>query len=244
MHDRLTHVVHVAPHFGYAALETLLLARASSVAATPDIAVALYKDSLKDVHAHCGDSILLLSLLNRSSHRFDILQASPPLPAVADMLERAWHETTGDYLIYTDPDVCVAPEFFNVISSTVADGGEAYCITRSEQPLTDPDCIVVRRDILTQLKSRDVLAGAPRSTLGLLAGCMAHAQGFRIIDDANVTRRSSLGRIEDAAVATYNHRLTRNILKRELSMMRGTEFSGAISQLIRDSCTSFSPSRT
>lgn len=241
MPAHLTHVVHVAPHFGYAALETLLLARAQMASSTPDIAVAVYKDALADVHAHCGDSILLLSLLNRSSRRFEALKDSPALPAVTDILERAWHETQSEYLVYTDPDVCVAPEFFNAVESTIADGAQAYCVTGSDQPMTDPDCLVIRRDFLMTLKSRDVLAGVRRSTLGLLAGCMAHAPDFRIVDNLNVTRRSSLGHVKDPAATSYNRRLTDNILRRELSMVQNTEFTGAISRMIRESCTSLSP---
>jgi len=231
-HRSLTHVVHVAPQFGYAALETLLLARASAVsAAPPDIAVAVFKDALKDVHAHCGDSIILLSLLPQPEHP---VAANYGLPAIADIMERAWHETAGDYLVYTDPDVCVSPEFFNVVATAVADDPQALCITAPGQPMTDPDCIVIRRDFLPSLKFRDVLAGVPRSTLGLLAGCMSHADGFTVIDEANVTRRSALGRVEEDEASAYNRRLSVNILKRELSMLQNTEYGGFISQQIRD----------
>jgi len=230
-HHSFTHVVHVAPQFGYAALETLLLARASAAAGTPDLAVGVFKDALRDVHAHCGDSIVLLSLLSEPDHP---VAADHALPAVADLIERAWHETTGDYLIYTDPDVCVSPEFFNVVATAVDDDPQAVCINAAGQSMTDPDCLMIRRDFLPSLKFRDVLAGAPCSTLGLLAGCMSHADGFTIVDDANVTRRSALGRIEDDTVVAYNRRLTLNILKRELSMLQNTEFGAFISQQIRD----------
>jgi hypothetical protein len=56
------------------------------------------------------------------------------LPLLHDILERAYHESSADYIIYTNVDIGVYPDFYTKVNDFINAGHDAFIINRRRLP--------------------------------------------------------------------------------------------------------------
>lgn len=131
---------------------------------------------------------------------------SPKLPFLVDILNALYAASSAEYLIYSNLDIALMPNFYETIQAIAHTGHDAFVINRrtisnkyrstAELPLmyAEPgelhrgwDCFIFRRELLPRLKLDLVCIGAPLVGLILYANLAVHAQNFREFTDLHLT---------------------------------------------------------
>ncbi|MFT4681173.1 MAG: hypothetical protein ACI9FU_000659 [Granulosicoccus sp.] len=102
------------------------------------------------------------------------------LPFLTDILERMFNETKAEYLIFTNVDIGVQPEFYLKVNEMIDEGRDAFIINRrripenfssvdemesiyAEKGKKHPgfDCFIFHRDLFQKFSLADVCTGVP-----------------------------------------------------------------------------------
>lgn len=191
------------PRIQAVTLETMRLACIQAAGkVTVELLAACYPEDTPSVPADfVRTRPLLRSIL-------DIAPIQPPrkLPLLADILQRGYESSTADFLIYSNIDISLQPNFYEAAAAFVAAGHDAFVINRRTipdcgagvadipsmlrevgRPHPGWDCFVFRRVLVPQLVLGDVFIGAPRSGLALLANLEALAANFHTFTAERLT---------------------------------------------------------
>ena len=129
------------------------------------------------------------------------------LPLLKDILDRLYFAASdADFLIYTNVDIALQPNFYEAVNAFSESGFDAFVINRRTIPgnytsvdeiplmMAEPgvahrgwDCFVIRRDIYSHFKMFDVCIGATRVGLALVANMEAYGHKFREFQDEHLT---------------------------------------------------------
>jgi len=128
------------------------------------------------------------------------------LPLLTDVLGRLFAATEADYLIYTNVDIALMPQFYLFVSQIIQNGFDAFTINRrtisdhftgvNQMPQMysmigaahgGHDCFIFQRDLYPKFDLGHVCIGANWVGTILLANLMVHAKQFTIIRDAHLT---------------------------------------------------------
>jgi hypothetical protein len=128
------------------------------------------------------------------------------LPLIADILERLFHASEADYLIYTNVDIALAESFYVAVSGFIDRGYDAFSITRRTvsgrfrtidqipamylergRPHPGWDCFVISRALLPQFVLGEVCIGAPGVGQLLLCNCIRYASQFGAFKGEHLT---------------------------------------------------------
>lgn len=138
----------------------------------------------------------------------DLGSFSPPrkLPLLADILDGACQTTQADYLIYTNVDIALQPQFYTQVAAFIGQGYDAFTINRRtisahyhslaeipamQQEMGEPhrgwDCFVFPRAWAPRFALGEACIGAPFIGLLLLSNLVAFASNFREHKDQHLT---------------------------------------------------------
>lgn len=180
--------------------------RAAAVAATAGIAVQLLTAQFASDHAAVPAGFEVTPDLERSVR--DVLgdASLPPLPLIGDLLQRLHAATDADYLIYTNVDIALQPQFYCAVAEMIAAGHDAFIINRrripghyrkidqlpqmyAERGLPHPgfDCFVFHRDLFPRFVLDTVCIGIPFIEILMGQNLFCHARNFRLVEDAFLT---------------------------------------------------------
>lgn len=130
------------------------------------------------------------------------------LPVLADILDRLYEATEAEYLVYTNVDIGLVPQFYIAVDAFIEDGADAFTINRRtisdrftsirEIPqmylevgkgATHPgnDCFVFRRDVYPKYELGYVCVGMNWVGKTLLNSMGYHARTFRKYADPQLT---------------------------------------------------------
>lgn len=128
------------------------------------------------------------------------------LPFIKDILERLYDATDAEWLIYTNADIALMPQFYQAVAYFIRSGHDAILINRrrisrgyhsvSELPLmysdiggSHPgyDCFVFHRDLLSGFVLDDICIGVPFIEVSLLHNIISGASHLKHIDDMHLT---------------------------------------------------------
>ena len=145
--------------------------------------------------------------LDRDVTTVATFQRSRRLPLLRDILDRLYDAAPeADYLIYTNVDINLQPNFYVAAAALAAQGYDAFAINRrnisdvytrvEELPLMYAevgqqtpgyDCLIYRRELHPRFDVGDVCIGAAFVGRMLLLNMAYHAKKFRVVESANLT---------------------------------------------------------
>ena len=128
------------------------------------------------------------------------------LPLLRDILDRLYAASDADYLIYTNVDIAIQPQFYCAVKSFVKQGYDSFVINRRTisadysdveelelmyddlgKPHRGWDCFVFPRYFYPSFNLFDVCLGAHRVGLALLSNMVAYSQRFTELQDEYLT---------------------------------------------------------
>ncbi len=147
-----------------------------------------------------------LSNLNRSVESINPSLKGRKLPLIKDILEKTNELSDVDYIIYTNVDIAVMPNFYETIHEYIHLGHDAIIVNRrrisnkysskEELPLmyaelgkSHPgfDCFIFKKKLLNQLILDEICVGIPFLEVSLLHNLLAFAEKPLVLFDKHLT---------------------------------------------------------
>lgn len=144
--------------------------------------------------------------LERSVQDFGKFTRIKKYPLISDVLQAAFAASDADYLIYTNMDISLMPQFYMAVATILKEGHDAVLINRrgisakyksidelpmmySEfgKPHPGFDCFVFHRALLGKLILDNVCIGVPFIEVALTHNLIAFANRLKLVDDLHLT---------------------------------------------------------
>ena len=144
--------------------------------------------------------------LNRSVLDFNTFDKQIKLPLLADILERLYTESDAEYLIYTNVDIGLYPDFYLKVNKFIEEGFDAFIINRrrieakyttvlelekiyKEAGEKHPgfDCFVFHRSLYPKLILEGICIGVPFIEISFSQNLFAVANNFKLFEDEKLT---------------------------------------------------------
>lgn len=128
------------------------------------------------------------------------------LPLIRDILERLYSSTEADYLIYSNVDIGVYPEFYVRVNALIEEGHDAFIINRRRLPeiydsvedlelihkdigKSHPgfDCFVFSRKMFPKFQLSNVCIGVPFIGITLAQNVFCFSSKYTIIEEEKLT---------------------------------------------------------
>jgi hypothetical protein len=128
------------------------------------------------------------------------------LPLIADILERLYNESDAEYLIYTNVDIGLFPNFYSKVNEFIDLGYDAFIINRRRIPDTYQnvseldliyrevgkkhpgfDCFIFHRSIFPKLQLEGICIGVPFIEISLSQNLFALSNNFKLFDEEHLT---------------------------------------------------------
>lgn len=146
------------------------------------------------------------------------------LPLIKDILEKLKEIPEADYYIYTNVDIALMPQFYDLVYSYIGWGHDAIVINRrrlnkqyatvSELPVmysdlgrSHPgfDCFVFHKDLLDKLVLGDICVGIPFIEATMVHNLFSFAKKPLFISDAHLTFHVGMDVLGFRKDAFYDH---------------------------------------
>lgn len=128
------------------------------------------------------------------------------LPILRDILDRAYRESTAEYLVFTNVDIGVQPHFYTAINSIIEEGHDAFIINRrrihdrftsvdqldemcAERGRKHPgfDCFVFKRELYPKFSLAEVCIGVPFIGITLAQNIFCFAERPKVFTEEHLT---------------------------------------------------------
>ena len=180
--------------------------RRAKAFADTGIAVELYAVAYQEDLPAMPESFERLDDLDRSVLDYSTFTKKKKLPLIGDILRRLYDWTDSEWLIYTNADICLMPQFYSTVSAMIAEGHDAMLITRRRiskkydsiaqlpmmyselgGPHPGYDCFVFHRSLLDSFILDHICIGVPFIEVTLLHNFIAFAKNLKHVDDLHLT---------------------------------------------------------
>lgn len=170
------------------------------------VAVALLAVGYEEDDAATPEFFIKLPRLERSVLDFGTFEKKKKLPLIADILQSLYNNTDSEWLVYTNADICLMPQFYEAIAAIIAEGHDAILINRRriskaynapEQlpamyseiggPHPGYDCFVFHRSLLQKFVLNNICIGVPFIEVTLLHNFIAFATNLKHADNLHLT---------------------------------------------------------
>lgn len=144
--------------------------------------------------------------LNRSVLDCGDFKVKRKLPLLKDILFIAYHTTNAEYLIYTNVDIGVMPQFYVAVNEIIDQGYDAFAINRrrvskkytSVKDLNQIysevgrmhngyDCFVFKRELFPKFELGNVCVGIPHVSNTLFHNLICYSKKFKLFTDRHLT---------------------------------------------------------
>jgi len=144
--------------------------------------------------------------LTRSVLDFGNFKEKRKLPLLKDILDRLFDSSDAEYVIYTNVDIALMPNFYLTVDRLLNEGYDAFVIRRVDIPKTfhelediplmyslkgkpNPghDCFVFKRAAYKNYYLGAVCIGTPFVGAALFSNLIAYAQRFKAFDHLHLT---------------------------------------------------------
>jgi len=180
--------------------------RRAKAFADPGIEVVLYAVGYEEDRPVIPDFFARLDDLDRSVLDLATFTKRKKLPLIGDILRRLYEHTHSEWLIYTNADICLMPQFYSAVAAMIAEGHDAILVTRrriskqysaiSQLPLMYSelggphpgyDCFVFHRSLLDRFVLDNICIGVPFIEVTMLHNFIAFATKLKHTDDLHLT---------------------------------------------------------
>lgn len=168
-------------------------------------AISLYTTQFEEDLPIIPNYFQILSNLKRSVLDIDTNLKKRKLPLIKDILEKL-KETDADHFIYTNADIALMPQFYDLVGTYISMGHDAIVINRrrlnkeyntiKDLPLmysdlgrSHPgfDCFIFHKDLLDKFVLGNICIGVPFMEVTLIHNLFSFAKNPILIDDAHLT---------------------------------------------------------
>lgn len=145
-----------------------------------DSVIGFYALTFPEDEGYAPDEFKNITLPNRSIRDVLSNQKLRKLPLLKDLLEAAYKSTKAEYIIFTNVDIAVQPNFYEFVLTKIKAGEDSFMINRRRIPFgnftpedllqlypikgkSHPgfDCFVFRRELIPQMKLGEICTGIP-----------------------------------------------------------------------------------
>ncbi len=160
--------------------------------------------------------------LDRSVLDMGDFQKKMKLPILADILQRMYDESDAEYLIYTNVDIGLYPDFYRSVNRFINEGLDAFMINRrrleekyfkvedlpaiyQDHGKKHPgfDCFVFHRDLFPKLNLEAICIGVPFIEITFSQNLYALAKNFRLYENEILTFHIGMEIIKGRAPREY-----------------------------------------
>lgn len=171
-----------------------------------ELEVKLFSAQYSEDRPLVPDYMIITKDLERSIRDISKRTGVKKLPFIKDILDRLYESSDADYLIYTNVDIALAPNFYLAVSNFINEGYDAFSINRrtipkhfqtiedlpkiyQEKGLPHPgyDCFVFQRNLYQQFEFEEVFVGALGIGTVLLCNLIRFAKQFACFKDEYLT---------------------------------------------------------
>ena len=144
--------------------------------------------------------------LTRSVLDLESFKKEIKLPMIGDIMDRLYAESDAEYLIYTNVDIGVYPDFYLEVNRFIDSGLDAFIINRrrlsAEYTSLDDvpriyldkgkkhpgfDCFVFHRDLYPQFELKDICIGVPFIGITFAQNLFALSKKFQLFENEILT---------------------------------------------------------
>ncbi|MGE0636225.1 MAG: hypothetical protein AB7G44_02360 [Bacteroidia bacterium] len=135
-----------------------------------------------------------------------VINGKKKLPLIKDILQRLFENSNSEYLIYTNTDIIVLPQFYETLARIIEQGYDAFIINRRRIPKvynsvndlpfiysdigkSHPgfDCFVFKRELFPKFILGEICVGIPFVEATLMHNLFAHAEKCKLFDGLHLT---------------------------------------------------------
>lgn len=144
--------------------------------------------------------------LKRSLHDVGNFSRAKKFPILMDVFRSLYDATDAEFLIYTNMDIALMPQFYAAVADMLKNGYDALLITRrgistkytnvDELPLMYSDfgkphpgfdCFIFKRELLNKIILENICLGVSFSEVALTHNLIAFAEKLKVADDVHLT---------------------------------------------------------
>jgi hypothetical protein len=172
----------------------------------PSVDVRFYSAQYPEDHGCVPEGFEKTRDLDRSVLDLLRLSSGRRLPILSDILDRLYEAAEAEYLIYTNVDIALMPNFYLTVDRIIENGCHAFVLNRRTiskrygsiedlplmfaeigEPHKGYDCFVFRRKAYPALSLGNVCIGAPWNGRVLLWNLVLSSDSFKEFKDLHVT---------------------------------------------------------
>jgi len=170
------------------------------------VEVKLYSAQFEEDASLVPDFILKTPDLNKSILDYGKFENKKKLPLLHEILEKLYQNTDAEYLIYTNVDIALLPNFYREIDGFIQRGYDSFVINRRtisskyENPkqlpemYKDPgkkhpgyDCFIFKRKIYPKLILENIVVGSNWVGWSFLTNLICFSRKMKIFDNLHLT---------------------------------------------------------
>lgn len=170
------------------------------------VEVALFTAQYPEDRSIIPDGFHMTPDLERSVLDLGSFQKKRKLPLLSDILDRLYEASDAEYLVYTNVDISLMPNFYVSVNSLIEKGYDAFVVNRRtidaiyNSPAEIPwmyaeagmkhlgfDCFVFKREAYPQYKLSAVCLGIPWVNHVLLCNLICQSQNFLVFRKLHLT---------------------------------------------------------
>lgn len=146
------------------------------------------------------------------------------LPLIKEILNNLYENSNAEYLIYTNTDIIVLPQFYEAVAKISEQGYDAFIINRRRIPKiytsvndlpfiysdigkSHPgfDCFVFKRELFPKFILGEICVGIPFVEATLMHNLFAHAEKCKLFDDLHLTTHIGMNVMPKRDKEYYQH---------------------------------------
>lgn len=168
--------------------------------------VQLYAACFEEDKPVVPEGFTLLPFLKHSVLDKGTFAVQKKLPFIKEIIELLYRNTDAEYLVYTNVDIALMPQFYASVGQLINEGHDALLINRrgisvkynsvdelpkmyAEIGVPHPgfDFFLFKRELVSKMILGDVCIGVPFAEVTLLHNLIAFANNLKLVDDGHLT---------------------------------------------------------
>jgi len=180
--------------------------RAAKSTAEGRVKVVLWSTQFAEDRDCIPEGFMATADLPRSVQDCGKFSSKRRYPLLADILQALFDSSEAEYLIFTNVDIALMPDFYRRVDDLIASGNDSLIINRRRIPAiydsaeqldamyqvkgkAHPgfDCFVFHRSLLPKFQLGHICIGVPFIGIGLAQNLFCYGKNFRLVKDEHLT---------------------------------------------------------